>query len=165
MPRQISNKFWSFSLNLFITVFIHLSRGLTPRLCCPSSGGLVLAVGRSSYLQFDIVYCRPPATLLPLTCDAATVSRHSQGQISAVSPDSPGSCCCDAATGTWRGASGGRAHVSGVGLSLGDTRKPCPVPLCATCCAWVEQGRDHGPSANAWRSHGSHAQCRELVPQ
>ena len=70
-------------------------------------------------------------------------------------------CCNRYVTGS---VSGRRAHVSGAGLLLGHPRKPCPVPVYATCCAWRVQGRDRDPAANAWRSHESHAQCRELAP-
>lgn len=64
--------------------------------------------------------------------------------------------------------SGGMARALGVGLLLGHPRKPYPVVAYATCCAWGGgeegvQGRGRGPTANAWSSHESPAQCRELV--
>lgn len=115
-------------------VFIHLSRGLTPHLCCPSLGDLVLAVGRSSYLQFDIVHCRPPAMLLPLNCDAATVWRHGQGQISAVSPLARQlllRCCTRYVTGSawWEGSRVRSGAVPGAHKES----SPC-APVCYLLC-------------------------------
>lgn len=58
-------------------VFSHLSRGIqgSKHHTCVAlpQGDFVLAVGRSSYLRFDIVPCRSLTVLLPLNCDAAAL--------------------------------------------------------------------------------------------